>query len=321
MARSPLTDRLKDALWRPVSEERRTADLAAITAAVENTTLEPSAVPTMRRRFTVVAVAAGLSILPAGIAIAAESSVPGEVLYPVKKVTETVRSWVDEDIVAQHRIEELERLVAADAPDEIIADQIERARNEVDRLGPDHDLAPRLSGATAGLADDRIGPGPGAGPGPSSTTTVVTSDTTPPTTVPPDRPGTTTTTVAGPSTTVPPVDSTTTTTTVRTDVETFRLRGYVHAGPTCPVEKSPPDPDCADQPVAGAVLVITDEAGTELERVESNRAGQFQTRLPNGVYLLVPQPYDGLLGTAEVQEFVVDGRPVELDVAYDTGIR
>jgi hypothetical protein len=73
--------------------------------------------------------------------------------------------------------------------------------------------------------------------------------------------------------------------------------------------------------VVGAVLVITDETGSEITRVESNRSGRFETRLPNGVYRLVPQPYDGLLGTAEIQEFIVEGRPVEFDVAYDTGIR
>ena len=103
--------------------------------------------------------------------------------------------------------------------------------------------------------------------------------------------------------------------------ETYRIIGYVHAGPTCPVERFPPDPDCADQPVIGAELIIRDAAGLEMERLVSNEGGRFQTRLPNGVYELHPQPYDGLLGTAPMQEFEVDGSSLELDVAYDTGIR
>lgn len=93
------------------------------------------------------------------------------------------------------------------------------------------------------------------------------------------------------------------------------------AGPTCPTERQPPDPDCADQPVAGAVLIVTDLDGTEQSRVASEADGRFGLRLAPGPYRLVPQPYDGLLGTAPPQEFTVGSDPVELYVAYDTGIR
>jgi hypothetical protein len=153
---------------------------------------------------------------------------------------------------------------------------------------------------------------------PPTRTTTVTSR-------PSDRPASTITTILD-ATTTTVVDATTTTTaatttTVRSNNETYRVFGYVHAGPTCPVERFPPDPDCADQPVAGALLVITDEGGSELARLVSNQAGRFQIRLPNGTYQLHPQPYDGLLGTAPMREFVVEALPLELDVAYDTGIR
>lgn len=274
------------------------------------------------RRLSTVLVTASLVVLPTGIALAAEGSVPGDVLYPVKKVTEQIRSLVDDDVVAEHRIEELEKLVAADASAEVIAEQVDRAAVAVDRLPAGHQLGSRLDQATAGVAVDRVvddPPGPGGGgvdpiDKPSTTTETITDSTlttTTVTTVPPDRPGTTTMTTR--------IDSTTTTITIA--VETHPVLGYVHAGPTCPVVRFPPDPDCEDLPVAGAILVVTSETGKELKRVESSAEGRFEIDLPAGTYTLIPRPHHGLLGTAPVQEFVVEARPVELDVAYDTGIR
>ena len=69
------------------------------------------------------------------------------------------------------------------------------------------------------------------------------------------------------------------------------------------------------------MLLITTEDGKEVERVESNVEGRFALQLPPGSYVLVPQPVEGLLGTAPVQRFVVGDDAVTLDVAYDTGIR
>ena len=39
------------------------------------------------------------------------------------------------------------------------------------------------------------------------------------------------------------------------------VRGTVTSGPTCPVVTNPPNPSCADRPVAGAVLVFRDASG------------------------------------------------------------
>ena len=101
------------------------------------------------------------------------------------------------------------------------------------------------------------------------------------------------------------------------------VRGSVSAGPTCPVVTDPPDPDCADRPVVGAVLVITDPDDVEIARVTSGANGEFSVDLPSGAYRLVPQPVDGLMGTAAPIEFGVEAEspPTELLVSYDTGIR
>ena len=103
-------------------------------------------------------------------------------------------------------------------------------------------------------------------------------------------------------------------------LEEFPVRGYVHAGPTCPTVQNPPASGCEDRPVVGARLSIVDASGAPVEDVTTDSEGRFSADLPAGDYTLVPQPVEGLLGTAPAQGFTV---PVagELDVAYDTGIR
>jgi hypothetical protein len=101
---------------------------------------------------------------------------------------------------------------------------------------------------------------------------------------------------------------------------TVEVTGYVHAGPVCPVEQSPPDPACADRPVEGAVMFVTGLGDTLVAEAVSDGEGTFVVMLPPGTYRLVPQPVEGLLGTAPAQEFMATVGTT-LDVAYDTGIR
>lgn len=101
----------------------------------------------------------------------------------------------------------------------------------------------------------------------------------------------------------------------------YEVSGYVHAGPTCPVMQDPPDPACDDRAVAATLLVV-DESGAEVATVLSSADGAFSLPVPPGRYSLVPQPVEGLLGTAEPVSFEVVSQPVTgLDLAYDTGIR
>jgi hypothetical protein len=101
------------------------------------------------------------------------------------------------------------------------------------------------------------------------------------------------------------------------------ISGIVLAGPTCPVERDPPDPACADQPVGGAVLLVRDGSGAEVARVTSGADGTFAAELAPGLYRVVPQPVEGLLGTASEMDVEVEAdqpRPA-LIILYDTGIR
>ena len=102
----------------------------------------------------------------------------------------------------------------------------------------------------------------------------------------------------------------------------FEVSGAAHAGPVCPVEQVPPDPACADRPVEGALLKVIDESEIQVGMTSTSTDGSFVIRLPSGRYRLVPEPVEGLLGTAPPIEFVVEDGPVHnLDIAYDTGIR
>jgi hypothetical protein len=101
------------------------------------------------------------------------------------------------------------------------------------------------------------------------------------------------------------------------------IRGVVVAGPTCPVVTDPPDPDCGDRAVPGAVLVILDMDGEEVARVSSAADGSFALDLAPGAYRIVPQPVEGLMGTASALDVRVEiGEPPgDLTIAYDTGLR
>jgi hypothetical protein len=101
------------------------------------------------------------------------------------------------------------------------------------------------------------------------------------------------------------------------------ISGVVLAGPTCPVVTVPADPACADRPVEGAVILVLDTDGAEVARATSAVNGTFAIDLDPGSYRLVPQPVEGLMGTAGEQEVIVAaGEPIgEVTIAYDTGIR
>ena len=104
-------------------------------------------------------------------------------------------------------------------------------------------------------------------------------------------------------------------------IGTFAVEGFVHAGPTCPVMRQPPDPACADRGVAGAALHVLDAGGDIIVTVATDDDGRFTTSLAAGSFTLVPQPVDGLLGTGQPVAFTVGNGPIVLEVVYDTGIR
>ena len=107
-----------------------------------------------------------------------------------------------------------------------------------------------------------------------------------------------------------------------TPIDEYPVAGTVIAGPVCPVAQNPPDPACADRPVASAVIHILDSDRRVYSEIVTDENGRFAVQLPAGFYTLEPQPVDGLIGTAPPQEFEAGaGFTIDLTVLYDTGIR
>jgi hypothetical protein len=94
------------------------------------------------------------------------------------------------------------------------------------------------------------------------------------------------------------------------------------AGPVCPVERIPPDPNCAPRPVADAEVIVLTADGREVGRPKSDAAGKIRLTLPQGRYIIRPVSAAGGLPSAP-EEVIVDVGAIPIDVAlsYDTGIR
>jgi hypothetical protein len=120
-------------------------------------------------------------------------------------------------------------------------------------------------------------------------------------------------------------DGTTDTTRPSTTLEIGQLgfvEGTVTAGPQCPVEINPPDPACQDQPVAGAIILVRGPRSDTVVQLVTDELGRFSTPLAPGLYVIEPQPVDGLLGTASPAEVTIEAqRTAVVDFSYDTGIR
>lgn len=167
-ARDPM-DRLSSAYRIEVDPETSERHVAEMGAALRSA--PPMPIPTgfgLRRRIAAVA-AAVVVVAPAGMALAAEDAVPGDLLYPVKEVTERVRSFVDQDIQATHRVEEVERLVFLRAPGHAVARAVERAESATVQLPDSGELRLRLELARERLQqhdeEGRLSGGDGSGDG------------------------------------------------------------------------------------------------------------------------------------------------------------
>lgn len=142
-----LSERLQAAFEVEMSDETRKRHLSVISAALKE---QPSRVPTVhplaahwRRRFAAF-VAAATIFSPAAVAVAAEGALPGDTLYPVKQMTEDLRSVIDPTIAARHRIDEADRMHEVGFP----IDQLETVLTKADRaitdVGDPDDLRARF---------------------------------------------------------------------------------------------------------------------------------------------------------------------------------
>ncbi len=126
----------------PISDETRAAHLLAIEEALASRTV----VPLRKRAFTALRWAAAalviLGVLVPSAVVAAAGSLPGDLLYPVKRAAEPLLAVFDDEVVARHRIDEVVDLRLQDRP----ADKaLEDATRAVDDLPSDSPLRDRLT--------------------------------------------------------------------------------------------------------------------------------------------------------------------------------
>jgi hypothetical protein len=102
------------------------------------------------------------------------------------------------------------------------------------------------------------------------------------------------------------------------------LIGVVTAGPTCPVERNPPDPACAARPVVAATIIVRGAGGQELARTLTAADGRYRVAVAAGGVEVEGAPVAGLLrAPVPVAAVVPAGQAawLRVDLAYDTGIR
>ena len=102
------------------------------------------------------------------------------------------------------------------------------------------------------------------------------------------------------------------------------IEGKIVAGPTCPVERVPPDPRCAPRPLAATLRIHPAGRRTPAETVRSGRDGRFKVRLAPGLYVVdalgrrgspLPHPPAARDVRVRVRRFT------RVTITYDTGIR
>ncbi len=105
------------------------------------------------------------------------------------------------------------------------------------------------------------------------------------------------------------------------------ITGTVTAGPVCPVERNPPESQCAPRPVAGATIVVTDSGGHEVVRTTSAADGTYSAAVGRaGTFTVSALPVAGLMGlpkpvTVTFASAKGEGEVARADLEYDTGIR
>jgi len=97
------------------------------------------------------------------------------------------------------------------------------------------------------------------------------------------------------------------------------IKGVITIGPTCPVEKDSPDPNCADKPYS-AVIDIRKE-GKIIKTFSSKADGTFMTDISPGTYSLT-QSYKATMPTFyPVEVTVAPNKYTQINLQFDSGIR
>jgi len=99
------------------------------------------------------------------------------------------------------------------------------------------------------------------------------------------------------------------------------VEGLVTTSPTCPVERIPPDPQCAPRPYTTSIEIWKDDQLNIVKTIESDSSGAFKTTLLPGSYGLKAVGGQVLPRCNPVAVIVKSGQTTTADISCDTGIR
>ncbi len=99
------------------------------------------------------------------------------------------------------------------------------------------------------------------------------------------------------------------------------IMGTSLIGPTCPVERIPPDPNCAPRPFPALIIVKTADGSSEVTSFNTGADGKFKVNLLAGTYLLVPQSANVYPRGITQAVIVKAGGYTAIEINFDSGIR
>ncbi len=97
------------------------------------------------------------------------------------------------------------------------------------------------------------------------------------------------------------------------------ISGTVTMGPTCPVERIPPDPNCAPRPYQTSIAVK--QGNKIIKTITSNQNGLFSTNLKIGSYELEAMGAPVFPRCSPTEVKVSLNQSIVANISCDTGIR
>ncbi len=103
---------------------------------------------------------------------------------------------------------------------------------------------------------------------------------------------------------------------------TSGITGIVSLGPTCPVMRNQPDPQCADKPYQTTLAVKTEDGTKTISTFTSDATGKFEVNLPSGIYVITSATNNFYPRCSSNGSVVVNpNRFTTTTISCDTGIR
>ncbi len=101
------------------------------------------------------------------------------------------------------------------------------------------------------------------------------------------------------------------------------ITGIAMLGPMCPVQKNPPDPNCADRPYKTSLVATTSDQLQIVKQFNSEADGKFSVDLAPGEYVITSANTAGIFSHCSSNGLVkVDkNKYTDITVYCDTGIR